>query len=615
MASSGSFSNIYSSNNNLQFAIGWYIKEQSIENNTSIIGIWTTLTPKVNLGYDVPCTWSITIGPQRQSSTKTFDHLLYGNSYAPFMSDAGTFIDITVPHNADGTMNMEVSVKLEFGTGKTQPGGFYLVFDSGGTIDFTGTAELDPIPREITLESAPNFTDEQNPKITYANPAGDGATSLTLDLLSADEKTVYATRSLTKTATSYTLSLTTTERNKIRTAASTVNSIPVVFRLTLTLGTYTSVSKLTRTCSIVNATPTITATVTKISDDAGSLTGSGDILILHYSSVSYKITATALKNATIVSVKAVCGNQSFTTTSGTFNAVDSGTFVFSVQDSRGNVNSYTVERQYVDYTQLTCVLELGSPTTDGDLDFTITGNYSPVNFGSATNELVVQYRYKEEEGEYGDWVTVNPIVSGNSYTAYVSISGLDYQTQYRFHARAMDKLLLAESGHVPAKTRPVFDWSNSDFNFNVPVTITDGYLKYPLMGIINAMTKTYVCDVTVFEGSNYSVSAAGATICGNVLRCNFTASRNSATGSGNITNETVLTFSIYHGGKINNMLNVCFGNGANGHVASFLTSNVSYTAETLDFNVQVSATGGATNEFSTYFQVPVSINLDKFVEE
>ena len=179
----------------------------------------------------------------------------------------------------------------------------------------------------------------------------------------------------------------------------------------------------------------------------------------------------------------------------------------------------------------------------------------------------------------------------------------------------MDKLLVVESDHIPAKTRPVFDWSNTDFNFNVPVTITDGYLKYPLMGLINAMTKTYVCDVAALEGSNYSVSAAGATICGNVLRCNFTASRNSATGSGDITNETVLTFSIYHGGKINNMLNVCFGNGANGHVASFLTSNVSYTAETLDFNVQVSATGGATNEFSTYFQVPISINLDKFVEE
>ena len=120
------------------------------------------------------------------------------------------------------------------------------------------------------------------------------------------------------------------------------------------------------------------------------------MLILHYSSVNYEITATALKSATIVSVKAVCGNQSFTTTSGTFNAVDSGTFVFSVQDSRGNVNSYTVERQYIDYTRLTCVLELGSPTTDGNLDFTITGNYSPINFGSATNELVVQYRYREE---------------------------------------------------------------------------------------------------------------------------------------------------------------------------------------------------------------------------
>lgn len=525
-------------------------------------------------------------------------------------SVGGTF---EVEHAYDGNLPMNIGLKTKIGSSHISQDGI----GSGGTL----TWHLTPIKKDVRITSAPNFNDEENPTITYINEPAEKTTTLTLQLMSEDGAQIFATRIIPNTGTSYKMELTTAERNAIRNFAKNTTSLPVKFKLTsyiaqsaiLSGATFTHTE--TKYCSIVNANPTISATVTKISDDAGSLTGSADVLILRYSDVRYAMTPKALKGASIVATKVTCGSQSSATHSGTFEDVDDGNFIFYAIDSRGNSTTVTIGRQYVDYTRLTCNLEIDAPRTDGSLDFDIVGNYSPENFGEINNILTVQYRYKVNEGEYGNWITVTPTIGSNYYSAHVSLEGLNYQYMYRFQARAVDRLLLAESGHVPIKTRPVFDWSENDFNFNCPVTITDGYLKYPLMGIINAMTKTYPCSVTTFDGENYTVTNAGATICGNVLRCNFTASRNSATGSGNIANETVCTISIAHGGKISGMLNTCFGNGANGHVASFLTSNVSQTYETLDFNVQVSATGGATNEFSTYFQIPITINLDKFVEE
>ena len=512
-----------------------------------------------------------------------------------------------VPHRADGTMTL--AIDWAFSLAKWSGGGVGTTV--AGSIDYW---ELPSLRHDVSLDFVPNFTDEESPEVEYTISPTDGLANIKLSLLTEDENTVLAERTIDPANTKYTLQLTAAERQKIYNYSPNSNTCIVKFKLSCNVPSGPAYSSmLTKTLTIVNANPVVNATVTKTSDDEGSLTGSADVLILYRSDVSYTMSATAQKGSTIKSIKAACGSKSFSTSTGAFTDVESGTFVFTAVDSRGNVGTYTVGLQYVDYTSLTCNLEIDAPRTDGTLDFTILGSYFPNDFGAVQNTLKVEYRYSVNEGEYTDWIEVTPTISGKSYYANVSLEGLDYQNMYRFQGRATDRLQIAESGAYAIKTRPVFDWSENDFNFNCPVTITDGYLKYPLMGVINAMTKTYVCDVTVFDGANYSVSAAGATICGNILRCNFTATRDTTSGSGNITNETVCTLSIAHGGKINNMLNVCFGNGSTGHVATFLTSNASYTAETLDFDVVLSATAGATNEFSTYFQVPISINLDKFV--
>ena len=62
--------------------------------------------------------------------------------------------------------------------------------------------------------------------------------------------------------------------------------------------------------------------------------------------------------------------------------------------------------------------------------------------------------------------------------------------------------------------------------------------------------------VTSTAGSKWTINSSGAYLCGTQLRFNFSATRSSATGAGNITNETVGTFTIKHDGKIKSLYNI-----------------------------------------------------------
>ena len=129
--------------------------------------------------------------------------------------------------------------------------------------------------------------------------------------------------------------------------------------------------------------------------------------------------------------------------------------------------------------------------------------------------------------------------------------------------------------------------------------------------LVNIFSKHYELATTVTPGDNYSSASGSATLVGNMLRVQLSASRTSA-ADGNIANETVATFSIAHGGKIKGGYSVCIGNGTSGHLANMVVSNVACTATALTFKVTLSATGGETNAVNPYFAMPVLIDISKF---
>ena len=370
----------------------------------------------------------------------------------------------TVNHNADGSGSCYISGILH---GPTQTS------MEGTSVSGSETVVLDPIARFASLVSAPDFHDEEDPVLSCANPAGNGVTTLqaciSLDGTNAD----IAYRDVPKTGSSFTFSLTEAERNMLRAATQGANSRQVKFCLRTVIGSSTGTASLTKTFTIHNPAPILSPTVTDSNSVTKALTGNSGKLIRYFSNAAVTIGAASVKQATIADKKVTCGSKSLAG-DGTISGVENGTFVFSATDSRGNTTTKTVTTPFVNYVKLTCSLGNGIPDAGGNMTVTATGNYFNGSFGAKANSLQVCYRYKPYGGTFGSWTTMSVSISGTQYAATAAITGLDYQTAYVFECYAQDALTTVYSASRAVKAAPVFDWSETDFCFRVPVAMESG---------------------------------------------------------------------------------------------------------------------------------------------
>lgn len=434
-------------------------QSKDIATNTSTIN-WTLTVTGGNSAY-------YSTGPTTVNINGTqvyYKDRVAWNSYA-FPAAAGSVSgSIKVSHNNVGECSIPVSISTAI-----YKGSYYVETHSG-------TWTLDTIPRQANLTAAPNFTDENNPTITYSNPAGNNVSSLQACISLTGSNDDIAYRDVSKTGTSYTFSLTEAERNVLRNATTGSNSRTVKFFLRTIIGSNTFYSTLDKTLTITNANPTLSPTVVDSNNTTKALTGDANKFIKYYSNAQYSVGASAKKGASIKSTRITCGNKSDTAASGTLSAVESGSFVFSATDSRGNTVSQTVNKTFINYVKLTCNLDTNNPTADGKMAFKISGNYFNGSFGAVANALTVQYRYKENNGNYGSWTTVTTTLSGNTYSSTTNLTGLNYQSTYTFQARAIDKISTngVNTPEKKVRTTPVFDWSEDNFRFNVPCEVVPG---------------------------------------------------------------------------------------------------------------------------------------------
>lgn len=364
----------------------------------------------------------------------------------------------TISHNANGSKSFSASIEAAV---------YY------ASVNCTGSAswDLKDIPRSATITSAPNFNDEENPTITYSNPAGTAVTKLEACISLTTTSTDIAYRNIPLNGTSYTFVLTEAERNVLRNATANGNSRDIYFWVSTNIGGGRYHSSLKKTFTVINAEPTLSATVEDINPTTLAVTGDNNTFVKYCSDASYKMKCSAYKGASIVETKVACGDKTNTLPSGTIQSVESGRFTFSVKDSRGNAYTQVVNKSFIDYVKLTCNLDIKAPDAEGRTNFTVLGKCCK-EFG----EVSVQYRYKINDGEYGEWIPISNDISfynDNTYNVSVGIEGLDYQSIYTFQARAIDGILTVDSGEYKVKTAPIFDWSNKDFNFNVPVSFNE----------------------------------------------------------------------------------------------------------------------------------------------
>lgn len=388
-----------------------------------------------------------------------------------------------ISHAADGTLSVL--------------GEAYLNFPNWGWYGAASAwASLPQIPRQATLKTAPDFNDEENPTITYSNPAGNAVTKLEacISLTGAIADIPY--RSINKTGSSYTFNLTDEERAVLRQATvSGSNNRTVHFFLATTIGTTVYRSHIAKKFTVINADPILSPTVIDIGTHSTQLTGDNNKFIKGYSIAKVTTGAEAVKEASLVSQTITCNNRTIHNESeATIDPVENGTFTFTATDNRGNTSSRTVVKDVINYIKLTCKLDAKTPTIDGDFDFSAVGNYFSGSFGAVNNSLKVEWRFKVSGEEYPKddngnniWNSFTNITfTDTGYKASANISGLDYQTLYMIQVRAADEIYPAyiTTAEYSVRALPVFDWGENDFNFNIPVFNKGNPMGYyPIGGI------------------------------------------------------------------------------------------------------------------------------------
>lgn len=506
MALSGSFETNHFSNSTVKetwMVFNWNSSQRIPENDSSV-------------------NWSVTVKRQSTSWVQFYNTNInvngtqYGRN-GQYDNDtviaSGSF---RITHNNEGYGTFWVSMSAN------------VYYSQGGYIGGSQTCELNTIPRQANITYAPDFNDEENPTINYNNPAGNSVTSLKACISFTGAEDDIAYRDISKTGTSYTFNLTAAERKLLRQNSSDSNSKTVKFFIQTVIGENTFNSVADRTCWIINANPTANPTVKDVLSTSLALTGDENKIIKGLNQINYVINATALKETSIASYKAINGSQTKTTSTGTFNNVDSANFTLIAKDKRGNSIEYTVRKTLINYEKLTCNLKAGNPTADGDMAFQISGNYFNSTFGKVANTLSLAWRYKENNGAYSSWTAITPTKTGNIYNATVNLTGLNYQSTYTFQARAIDKINTtgALSPEIKVKTIPIFDWGENDFNINGELLIKEENifdLIYPVGAIYMSVNST--SPATLFGGTWVQIKDTFLLAAGNTYTAGSTGGK------------------------------------------------------------------------------------------
>ena len=377
-------------------------------------------------------------------------------------------VTATVSHNANGNGSCYMYALVNGPTGTSM---------EGTSVSGAASVTPDPIIRYASIVSVTNFTDEGNPVITYSNPAKNGVDDLQI-WLSLDGETVFASRELPKTGTSYAFVLSDSERAALRAKIPASMELPVtVFVRTEISGSVYNSGK-SAVMRIVNADPTVVPVVTDTNSVTKALTGDASVLIALHSKASVKINASAKKHAAIVK-KTVTHGSVVLEDDGTLYPVTNQPIVCSATDSRGRSVTVKAANTVIPYFNPTCTIGDHIPDADGNYTLVATGQCFQGSFGSKENTLKVQYRFKKSFGAYGSWTDIQKVSrNGNRFTASADVTGLDYRALYTFQVRVIDELhavgVNSEEKNVIAI--PVFEWGKDRFEFHIPVYDQTGIL-------------------------------------------------------------------------------------------------------------------------------------------
>lgn len=321
---------------------------------------------------------------------------------------------ITATHKADGTLSGYS--KAVFTKNKSNS-----YIPASGNVSTTNTA-LTAIPRQATMNSATNFNDEGNPKITYTNSAGNAVSSLQacIALTTSPTNPDIAYRDVSKTGTSYTFNLTTAERNTLRNSIPNANSRNVFFFLKTVINGETYYSYKVATMTIINGNPTIgsidysdtNATTTAVTYNNKVIIQNKSTLQFVFGSIASYKGASLTKIA--ITINGTTTNVSLSGTSvasntkliGTINVSSNTNATIEVFDTRGNKRTYTKAITIWEYSNPTAITTLRREANYYSQSYIkVDANYSSLN---NHNTITIKYRMKQSNSNsWGNWALLS----------------------------------------------------------------------------------------------------------------------------------------------------------------------------------------------------------------
>lgn len=354
----------------------------------------------------VSCGHSFYSNAIKMSSVYINGVLVYsGGTYSNYSKGEHTVASGTmyIQHNNNGTKTFDISAFT---------GWLYASYNYSASAT---SHSLNAIPRQATLTSAPDFTDEQNPTITYSNPAGSAVTALDVCISFDRANDNVAYRAVPTGGSSYTFDFTEAERDVLRNGTASSNSRTVYFFLRTTIGEAVFYSAIEKTLSIVNANPTFTDSNVSYADVNSAvvgITGNNQHIVQSKSSLTAtfdaaiankgaKITGYTLELNGATKTATASGSVSF----GAVNSTQDVTLSVTAKDSRGNTT--TVNKNVTVLAWSLPVISASVERLNNYEDEThlmVDASYASVN---GKNKLTISYKYKQSDGEYGSAVQIN----------------------------------------------------------------------------------------------------------------------------------------------------------------------------------------------------------------
>lgn len=381
MASSGSITsgpaNSYYYNRTI--TLNWWVNSQSIANNTTEIGWELKGSGGATNNWVTSGNFKVIIdGVERYFSANRIN--LYNGTWVA----GGT---CTLWHDSAG--NKSFGAYIEAGIG-------YVAVSQSAS----GSWSLPTIARYPVIQTADNFNDTQNPRITFTNPAKLWPLHCKIE---AGGNTQLIVKNVSASATEYTFNLTEAERNTLRGLCKNSKTLPVVMTVCAMSGnSELSASYLSRTMTIVNGEPTFSAAYADDNATTVAITENDQQIIRNQSNLEINLSnVEAKKSATLSSAKAVINGTTYTGQFsgnactiyvGTLNVSSNTTAAVTVTDSRGFSTTQNLDLQVLNWQLPTAIITTArqshyyTPTT-----LNVDADYSSLDGKNAVN---IKYRYE-----------------------------------------------------------------------------------------------------------------------------------------------------------------------------------------------------------------------------